>query len=786
MKETEILRGLGKAREATKQAGNGVNKSPLQSLRRGTASLQGPGTTKSDSIPANLSKNEAVLPAKTVQALGPQNIAALIQQTTGKAPQAGLRAGGHYMDGTTPTNVPGVETGPATMQDFTNAKAGVNPNYRQASNATLGADQKFTQPKPSSFGDAASGAQTQVPSSGAAPQPSPTPSAPTPEAPPQPGLRGMASRAWNGAKNFATNTVPEAAEGAVNGIKGAPATVAGKALSGITTAAKWAGVPLEAASTARDYATPGMTDQQKSDRLWEGAGRVAGGLGGAAVGANMGAVVGSVVPGLGTALGAGVGGLAGGVIGAAEPELAQSIYNKVNGKNDLVPSQVASNLRAAQQKTQAQTAQPDATQIAPQAPTGDPAGAGRGNVNPAYVNGATEAQYPSQNSILKTVGPDGKVTYSGQNIKSDGLTMHGADGRATGLRGSVQTVNGAPTFGPNGSYVVSADNQPQNLRAAMAGPNGQQMTPQDVAVMQANQRDGIGLYKGTSQDPDLQGGQSGGQGGVSGGMRALLMQRAQANLKNFGVMGNHTMAMLQDMDRTDIDRQRVNNEAKYQQGELGARRDAIDKDYAVANMNNERERMRLSSELGQQGEKGFNEDNMNSPFATAFDKEKKQDVKSQAEADNLGQFLKSNSGQYTANGKPVNLPMLRATNPDAYNQLRSNAEAMYGLGKKANDYAGTTLFGQSSGWAGPKISDVRDMDLGDFPKGSSFVDSLSSQIKMGAYRKGVVLDVGGRKQVVPIGELINDPKNGGQYRQVINNWLAKNKRPILGDSLTGE
>ena len=67
---------------------------------RGTPFLHGPGTGTSDSIPANLSRGEAVLPAKTVQKVGAHNIARLIQDTNdGVAPKTGLRAGGNYNDG---------------------------------------------------------------------------------------------------------------------------------------------------------------------------------------------------------------------------------------------------------------------------------------------------------------------------------------------------------------------------------------------------------------------------------------------------------------------------------------------------------------------------------------------------------------------------------------------------------------------------------------------------------------------------------------------------------------
>lgn len=63
-------------------------------IRRGVAKLEGPGTTTSDSIHGvSLSRGEAVLPAKTVEAVGPENIAALIEETNGKPPTRGLRGG---------------------------------------------------------------------------------------------------------------------------------------------------------------------------------------------------------------------------------------------------------------------------------------------------------------------------------------------------------------------------------------------------------------------------------------------------------------------------------------------------------------------------------------------------------------------------------------------------------------------------------------------------------------------------------------------------------------------
>lgn len=64
--------------------------------------VHGPGTRTSDSVPVHLSRGEAVLPGKTVDALGgPDAVEQMIESTNGRPPvRAGLRAGGNYADGT--------------------------------------------------------------------------------------------------------------------------------------------------------------------------------------------------------------------------------------------------------------------------------------------------------------------------------------------------------------------------------------------------------------------------------------------------------------------------------------------------------------------------------------------------------------------------------------------------------------------------------------------------------------------------------------------------------------
>lgn len=108
-------------------ASSASDNNSLRMLSRGVAKLKGPGTTTSDSIPANLSRGEAVLPAKTVQKVGANNIARLIEKTNGKPPARGLRTGGHYEGGGAPLQEP---AGPQTFKQratnmFKSGKAAV-------------------------------------------------------------------------------------------------------------------------------------------------------------------------------------------------------------------------------------------------------------------------------------------------------------------------------------------------------------------------------------------------------------------------------------------------------------------------------------------------------------------------------------------------------------------------------------------------------------------------------------------------------------------------------------
>lgn len=96
----------------------GVNMQAIQrreaaaGLRDGSPFLRGPGTSTSDSIPAHLSVGEAVLPADTVRAIGPENIQDAIDKTHTPVKSRGLR---HFANG-----FPGMDV---NVSDFTESDA---------------------------------------------------------------------------------------------------------------------------------------------------------------------------------------------------------------------------------------------------------------------------------------------------------------------------------------------------------------------------------------------------------------------------------------------------------------------------------------------------------------------------------------------------------------------------------------------------------------------------------------------------------------------------------------
>lgn len=272
-------------------------------LRDGMAIVRGPGGPTGDKIPAKLSDGEAVLPADTVAAVGPDNIQALIDatHTKGKTSVAGgvLRAAGGYSPN-------------RQMRD------GIKPNMDMAREQIL-RDQ-----------DAARLRQARAASQAAGVQHRPAPTALDPHA-----QRVVQDAQRRSAEVRARMSAPSAAAPAA----AAPAAPkppgrlaqAGRAtLRGVGSTV----TPIiEGARTIKDYNTPGMTADEQMGRVGEAGTRLATTAGGAMLG--QAAIP---VPG--------VGAIIGGAAGFFAPDLVQKAGEAMGVNNNQLPSQRAAALRA--------------------------------------------------------------------------------------------------------------------------------------------------------------------------------------------------------------------------------------------------------------------------------------------------------------------------------------------------------------------------------------------------------------------------------------------------------
>jgi len=199
------------------------------------------------------------------------------------------------------------------------------------------------------------------------------------------------------------------------------------------------------------------------------------------------------------------------------------------------------------------------------------------------------------------------------------------------------------------------------------------------------------------------------------------------------------------------------------------------------------DKKKYGNELQQAAAKAESDDAKLSPFATEVDPKTGERKVSEAAANDLRQFRRANAGRMTTpDGKPVDMVQLRATNPTEHARMATAQDSAFGLGRLFNKYAKDTTFGAQTGWGMPKISDMREARMKDWFKGMSAKDAALASFKPGYYSQGVEIDLGGRKQMVPIGEILNDEQNGGQYREMLNEWLVANGLPMLGNAVTGE
>lgn len=519
----------------------------MKNLSRGTAFLEGPGTGTSDDVPVNLSRGEAVLPAKTVRKLGPENIARIIQDTNdGKAPK-GLRAGGSYNTGLLEKAVGGLSADDLDMKKVQPA-ANMPPKPAAAPAAVTATAEALNRPTGAgSTYRAGTGGEriaTAADEAAALARQTATASTSTPGVTPKPAApEGL----WAKTKFYAgqgTGKVADSLPGK---------DTAGKVAAGLGTA-------VEGGLAVRDMATDGMDGFDRAGRGVEAANRVSGGT----LGASLGATLGSVVPVVGTA----VGGLAGGYLGATYgPQLAQKLSNWTNGRDDVLPSEKAAGLRAKQLATQlaaptpaaqpkpAPAAQPQATQpVAIQQPAPHPQAAGphpdlTGQLNamPSDLNSVKGLQ---QGTIYKTMGANGNPVYSGMNV---GANAQFADGQGNSVtpRGGVHSG----IYGEGGTVVDGN----AGLRAARGygGPSGGADVSAALqaaaargdwdAVQQHYQRNG-GTWQGTTAAQDSEAAAQ----SDAARARQTLMGDIQRGLAGGGRLTRSGMAALQGV---------VNNEA---------------------------------------------------------------------------------------------------------------------------------------------------------------------------------------------------------------------------------
>jgi len=313
--------------------------------RRGVAQLEGPGTTTSDSIHGvSLSRGEAVLPAKTVKAVGPDNVAALIEQTNGKAPQRGLRGGMQAARGALDDvaddllgrkKMPGA-TSNSAFSSMANELRGRGTSAGTGVNSSTGLPEYNVPPEMTNY---RTDAAAKIKPRGVSPQTNPLGASADainfngikpPPAPADTSLKGRAQSAWsatkglfNGAHEAATNAPPKTpAEMARSfnpnlsvGMPGADGVRKAAEVGG-----KWVGragrvaTPVAAAMDASDVVDvatdKNMTGIDTANEVASKAGKWGAAGAGAIAGASAGAFGGPLAP-LTVPLGAAVGGLTG-------------------------------------------------------------------------------------------------------------------------------------------------------------------------------------------------------------------------------------------------------------------------------------------------------------------------------------------------------------------------------------------------------------------------------------------------------------------------------------------
>lgn len=710
----------------------------MKGLAQGTAFLEGPGTGTSDSIPANLSRGEAVLPAKTVRAVGAHNIARLIQDTNDGKPPKGLRAGGKYARGGLPDlpslDLSGAE-GPQPMPDALRTK----PSVVEPAEAPA---KPYTPPKVNPrTGAYVQGSTGTVPGTAPSVAQPPAVETPTPK-----GLgaqiKAAPGKAFDALKGAADGVV-EKAGSAVEGLKGKAAG----ALGGLAALG-------EGISAYDDMSVPGMTDMDKFKRGVEGVAQ----FGLAAAGGAAGGAAGTLIPVPGATV---AGMLGGGYLGHNIPSYLAQQYRDVSGSDFQLPSEKAAGLRAKQNASQTVTADPQGPLTNPQNPADQTAnmqlkkpfeqstaGAGRGTVvppnspaaklQPSSMDPASRdmtaelsavpRELPSdlrKGVVHKTIDPKtGRVTYSGIDVTP------GANGQTQFVDGMGKDIKTRGSVG--GGIVGDANGVVSSYGAGLRSGQGADVSGALQAAAQRGDWDAVKGYYQNNGGTWM--GKTAAQEAQANGPGALLLQQIQRGLNNGGSLTRAGLAALQSLDATQRqyaatmaghDVQRRGQDLSYDSSMYGhqtqAGLGALQRQILLAEMQRGLQKDSL---------KETNENIERSPLVMGRDK----DGNASPDKDKMAR-LKQFYGKVG----------FHSMDPAA----QENANAQFGLSEAVRDHLSKAFGGVAPPPGAIKITGVRDAELADTAKGRGFVRGLLGPVSPGNYGKSVVLNVNGVEQAVP-------------------------------------
>lgn len=814
MRETQILRGLHKAR-ATMGHNYADGYAPgAMDLRRGAVNIKGPGTTTSDSIHnVSLSKGESVLPAKTTAALGADNIARLIEQTNGKPPARGLRSG--YADGKVPPmsdmaddllgkkkppgaagsaafggmadDLGGRGTGAAgepPKRDFNNAQQNAERWAQQQRDAKAKAEAARTVPPTGSTTTAGAGPvqepagpqtlkqrATNMFSAGKATVSGVASSAAAPLKTASAGAKGLGAGALGG---YVGNSAAEAAR-----TIGKPAGDAGAYVDDPRTAA----IPTEGYSPAPqkqqyNYFTDNETGRNVGNTL------------------NAAAMIPGVGPVARSALGLGAGAISRTARAAGNPLVAGALQGASANVRDGRDQTAQSAASTVEPFNPNQTA---ATQGRTNFTPGN-AGAGRGNLTPPGTvldSGATApsdprsrdfsaelnalpAQLPSdlrQGVIHKTVDARGRTTYSGMNVGA------GADGQ-------TQMVDGlGKTLTPRGGLHYAAAGAPVAM-----GAGGFAITPSGGAAQSAQGQ------PQAAQPSDMSAGQTGALGSpaVSQALQAAAARGDMEAVRSFYHNRGETWQGQTKDQYTDerltnaIANERDPKKLAGLQGAMKARTDKADADAAQraaqATGLREHQRMLLDERKQNLDELRYNSERKDKLDAAgtagvkdgrgALVEAIKRDPNAYVPNDKGGsdfsgqrageieKYISTVNPEIEYKGQKMSLAELYAKDPAAGDEVRQRSSNEYSMREFANTYSKGGLFGKGTDGGKLKVkSPPRDM--------ARLQDAIHNNTHLtDAVWGGQVIEFagqGGKTVAIPVSEILAQP-NG---REMLDAALAR-------------